>query len=355
MNQQQLNILVNAVQHNCDISDARHGADYSLCVYLMKMREYYRWEQRLPYGAALEKDAVGNWLQAREQLWEALEDADWQSLCIAEQEYDPYDANAINQALAPHGLVYSSGLGQRAKPHFFLGRLERRTRIGGYSVYVAAAEYARDLTAPPAMSLGDQIFLRRESLRRVLWEKLESWRWNRPDNALGQAFACYDFDADLEGSLTAMTDCEIDNTLLHEQGEYLAGNILDNAAWNAMLLDLIQTPAELMARAVRDHLADCLVTLPGIGDRLAADMATGCAALHFYIGNLSPMRAKIFPKLESFYQTWRQHHDNTALRDLAKLGRAHWQRLGRQMIGLHRTHGSGAAPMIRDLIEQNPL
>lgn len=89
MNQQQLNILVNAVQHNCDISDARHGADYSLCVYLMKMREYYRWEQRLPYGAALEKDAVGNWLQAREQLWEALEDADWQSLCIAEQSTIP--------------------------------------------------------------------------------------------------------------------------------------------------------------------------------------------------------------------------------------------------------------------------
>jgi hypothetical protein len=29
-----------------------------------------------------------------------------------------------------------------------------------------------------------------------------------------------------------------------------------------MLLDLAQTPAELMARAVRDHLADCLVTLP---------------------------------------------------------------------------------------------
>lgn len=48
MKPQQLNVLAGAVQYNCHISDARHGADYSLCIYLMKMREYYRWEQRLP-------------------------------------------------------------------------------------------------------------------------------------------------------------------------------------------------------------------------------------------------------------------------------------------------------------------
>ena len=40
MNQQMVRDLAQAVQHNCHISDARHGADYSLCVYLMKMREY---------------------------------------------------------------------------------------------------------------------------------------------------------------------------------------------------------------------------------------------------------------------------------------------------------------------------
>lgn len=76
MNSQQPHILAGAVQHNCHIPDARHGADYSLCIDLMKMREYFGWEQRLPYGATLEKNAVGAWLQAREQRWEALEDAD---------------------------------------------------------------------------------------------------------------------------------------------------------------------------------------------------------------------------------------------------------------------------------------
>ena len=284
MNAQQLNILAGVVQHNCHISDARHGADYSLCIYLMKMREYFRWEQRLPYGAALQKDAVGDWLQAREQLWEQLEDADLAPLCIDGQDYDPYDADAINDALSPHGLVYSSGLGNRAKPHFFLGELERHAQNGACSVYVAASEYARDLTAPPAMTRGSSIFLRRESLSRMLWEKLESWRWNRPDNALGRAFACYDFDTDLDASLAAMTDREVDNALLHEQGEYQAGQLLGDDAWNAMLLDLAETPAELMARAVRDHLADCLVTLPRIGALARAQCRRGA---------MRPMRASM--------------------------------------------------------------
>lgn len=365
MTPQQLNILADAVQHNCHISDARYGGDYSLCIYLMKMREYYRWEQGLPLGVPLEKDAVGEWLQAREQLWEDLEEAELKSLAIDGHTFDPYDTDGINQALAPHGLVYSSGLGSRAKPHFFLGELQQRERTGGYELFVAANEYARDLTAPPAMTRGSSIFLRRESLSRMLWEKLEGWRWSRPDNALGRAFACYDFDTDLQGALAAMTDREIDNALLHEQGEYQAGEMLaddmraavprSDDAWNAMLLDLVQTPAELMARAVRDHLADCLVTLPRIGDKLDADAEAGAAALHFYIGNLTHMRKAIFPSLASAYDIWCRRGDAAPLRAVAERGREHWQRLGLEMIALHRISGDDAAARIRELVDEAHL
>ena len=80
MKSENIRDLVRSVQTNCHISDARHGADYSLCVYLMKMREYYRWEQGLPYGAILGKDKVGDWLAAREQLWENLEEAEFEDV-----------------------------------------------------------------------------------------------------------------------------------------------------------------------------------------------------------------------------------------------------------------------------------
>lgn len=354
MNQQQVQALTATVQRNCDISDARHGGDYSLCVYLMKMREYYRWEKRLPFGAALEKDSVGDWLAAREQLWERIAEEDLGPIEIAGRRYDPFDAEAINAALGPEGLVYSSGLGNQAKPHFFLGELERRDDNGGCSVYVAAGEYARDLTAPPAMSRGTSIFLRRESLRRMLWEKLESWRWSRPDNALGRAFACYDFDADLEGSLDAMADREIDNALLHEQGEVQAGERLGDGDWNAMLLDLGQTPAELMARAVRDHLADSLVTLPHLLERLGAD-GEQRAALHFYIGNLTHLRKSLFPSLGTAYEQWRAHRDPGPLAAAAERGRDHWEALGREMLALHRARGAEAAGPIRDRVSAGHL
>lgn len=337
MKPQQLNVLAGAVQYNCHISDARHGADYSLCIYLMKMREYYRWEQRLPFGVALSKDAVGDWLQAREQLWEELEHAEFAPLPIDGHDYDPYDAEAINRALAPQGLVYSSGLGNSAKSHFFLGDLERYGQNGDCSVYVASSEYARDLAAPPAMTRGSTIFVRRESLGRMLWEKLEGWRWNRPDNALGRAFACYEFDDDMEGSLAAMTDREIDNALLHEQGEFYAGQILGDEAWNSMLLDLSQTPAEIMARSVRDHLADCLITLSRIIAKLGEDGEA--AALHFYAGNLTHMRKEIFPGLMQAYDIWRLDGDSVPLREIADRGSRHWQRVGLEMIRFHQRHG----------------
>lgn len=353
MNQEALNVLAASVQRNCDISDARHGSDYSLCVYLMKMRELYRWEMRLPFGAALEKDAVGDWLAAREQRWEALEGAELAPVTVEGAEYDPFDADAINARLEPQGLVYSSGLGNRGKPHFFLGDLERHARDGGCSVYVAAGEYARDLTAPPAMTRGASIFLRRESLRRMLWEKLESWRWSRPDNALGRAFACYDFDADLEAALAAMAEREIDNALLHEQGEVQAGARLGDADWNAMLLDVIDTPAELMARAVRDHLADCLVTLPALV--APAHDGLDAAALHFYIGNLTHMRRAIFPGLAGAYEDWRRDGGSAGLGDMASRGRAHWERLGHAMLALHRERGTEAALPIRELVDAGHL
>lgn len=343
MKSNQLEALADTVQYNCHVSDARHGGDYSLCVYLMKMREYYRWEHKLPYGAPLGKDAVGDWLAAREELWEGLEDADLRPLSIQGRDHDPFDADAINEDLAADGLVYSSGLGNRAKPHFFLGRLEQRLSRGGYTVYVAAGEYARDLAAPPAMTLGNSIFLRRESLRRMLWEKLESWRWSRPDNALGRAFACYDFDADLAGSLDAMTDREIDNALLHEQGEYEAGQLLDDAAWNAMVADVAGTPAELMVRAVRDHLADALVTLPKLAEQADAP------ALHFYVGNLNNMRKHLFPSLTTAYDAWRAGGDTEPLVAAATRGRDHWLALGREMVARHNAGGSEHAALVAEL------
>ena len=65
------------MQTNCHIADARSAADLSLCIYLLQMREFYRWEHGIAPLAPLPREAVGTWLAEREALWEALEPRDF--------------------------------------------------------------------------------------------------------------------------------------------------------------------------------------------------------------------------------------------------------------------------------------
>ena len=254
--------LIDAVQHNCDIADARHGTDYGICTYLLKMRELYRWQRGIPLGARLEKEHVGDWLTAREAHLESLEQAEFAALDIGGRSIDPFDAESVNASLGAEGLVYSAGLVDGARPHFFLAELEYEQRAdNGFLLRVSGRELARCLNSPPAMTRGSTIFLRRESLRRLLWEKYEAWLWNRPENAMARAIAHYPFETALDDALDAMSEAEMAVIEAHERGEHQAGLELGDG-WEAMLLDLSLTPAELMARAVRDHLADCTHTLP---------------------------------------------------------------------------------------------
>lgn len=341
--------LTRAVQRNCDIVDARHGGDLGMCTYLLKMREYFRWEKGFGFRDRLPHDEIGDWLSTREAYWATLLDADFADIRIDGAVFDPFDADGINHALEPQGLVYSGGLIGAGKPHFFLGHLERVETPGdGFSIRVCDRELARGLSAPPAMTRERSIFLRREALRRYLWERLEIWRWNSPKNALARAFACYDFASDLEGALEAMTEKELQTALQHEIGEVQATALLGDD-WHRMLGDVLGTPAELMARAVRDYVADCLCTLPHLvaqGDE---------APIHFFIGALTNMRKEIFPGLLRAYEEWRDGGDLEPFAALAGVGRGHWLGVARAMVDLHREHGETAAAPIAELVRDSYL
>ncbi len=332
--------LIETVQYNCDIADARHGGDYGMCTYLLRMRELYRWQQGLPLDAPLANDAVGDWLTARERHLADIEAEDYRPIEIDGRCYDPFDAEPINARIAARGLVYSAGLAEAARPQFFLAELlDRALADDGCSLWVCGRELARCLSAPPAMTRGKSVFLRRDALRRHLWERYEAWLWNRPDNAMARAIACYPFAQDPDGALDAMTEAEMAVIEAHERGEYQAGIQLGEA-WDAMLLDLRSTPAEIIARAVRDHLADCSHTLP----MLIAQRRD--ASLHFFMANLGAMRKQLFPALQTVYQHWLDSGDGSGFVALAERGVAHWLALAREMIGLHRAEPRAAADAI---------
>ncbi len=58
--------LTQQIQHNCHISDAQYAGNYTLCIYLLKMREFYRWQKQRPFTQKLDNHDIGDWLTQRE-------------------------------------------------------------------------------------------------------------------------------------------------------------------------------------------------------------------------------------------------------------------------------------------------
>ena len=332
-----LSALIDTVQKNCTIADARHARDMTMCTFLLEMREYYRWEMEIPYGARLPRDELGDWLNAREDLWNAVEEEDFLPLPLGLTGIDPFEADAVNRALVPQGLVYSSGLGQFRKPHFVLAELKRAEMREGVQVLVAGCEYARDLIAPPAAMRDGAIFLRLDAVRRLLWNKYEEWQWKEKETSLGRAFSHYGFEHELEHGLDRMAEAEGETMILHELGEARAESLLGDD-WNTMLGMLPSRRAELLARAVRDHLADCLVTLPTLLEREAI------GSLHFYLANLSGLRRALFPALLRAYEAWLGDRNPARLARTVEAGEAHWLDAARRLAAaFHQDPAQGDA------------
>ena len=339
--------LIKNVQLNCHISDARHAGNYTLCMYLLKMREFYRWEHQHSFSEKLSSDDIGNWLTRREALWDKIENQDYQLLQIASSDFDPFDSPAINQKIFSQNLVYSGGYGIKDKPHFFLADLEKKENINNYTIYISGKEYARDLTAPPAMSQHNTIYIRRESFKRLIWEHTDEWRWNKPENAMARAIRCYDFDNDLENALSKMTDNELDAAVLHEIGEIQVGEKL--FGWHQMMSDITFTQAEIMARAVRDHYADTLHTLPTLIEN------NNRASIHFYFANLTNMRKHIFPSLMTAYNKWCVSKNINTIEQTVTTSVDHWQNISQQMLALHQQYTKQCSVRIEALVNDNHI
>ena len=304
-----------SVQTNCHISDAKYAGNYSLCVFLLKMREYYRWEKNIPLSQPLNKSEVGDWLSQREADWNDYENRELISLLINNLDFNPFDDVGINATLNPQGFVYSGGIGVFGKPYFFLAEMESHQTIDELCIYVSTRELARDLVSPPAMIIENRIYIRKESLRRYIWEKIEEWRWKSDNNTpMARALACYEAnDQNMETVLNAMCDNESHSAILHELGEAKANTLL-GTEWKDILQTLPHSGLELKLRAIKDHIADTISTLPGL---LETD---NIPALHFYFANLTGMRREIFPEAIQAYRKWHDTSNPKILENLCLQG-----------------------------------
>ncbi len=342
-----LGALVSAVQANCHVADARHATELPLCIYLLQMRELYRWERGLAFGTMLDRDDVGCWLAAREDLWTRVEASSLQPLPWQGRLFDPQDADALNAVLVPHGLLYGVGHAGSERLCFFVARLHHAEQRGDdLSVQIAGAELARSLFAPPAaLAGGSTIVLRRESLARWLWERFEAFSLRPsagPFQSLADAYRLTG-PGDFVAALPRLVDDQSETLLLHELGEHRAARELE-PRWSAMRLALRQRRTEALVAAVRDHLADLLLTLPTLLER--GDVP----AMHFWFAGYEGQRQRLFPSLLLAYEAWRAGDAGRQLTLATQRGSAHFRRLADEVLVLHDRLGAHAGPAIDSLL-----
>jgi hypothetical protein len=180
------------------------------------------------------------------------------------------------------------------------------------------------------MTIGRTVFVSQGAVRRFLWEKIEEANWRRRgDTPVHRSIACYGPYADEDELLDRMAAKETRSMILHELGEVRAGEML-GPGWEEMLAALPRSRAEFTARAIRDHLADCLVTLPRLIEALDE------AALHFYFANFTGIRKALFPEAAHAYRRWLDHGNLNALDAAHREGRDRWLAAARRVLEHYR-------------------
>lgn len=327
--------LIDRVQQNCNLSDALYAGNYSMCIFLLKMREYYRWENNLSFSHKLPLNDVGDWLVKREHHWSQIEKDSFQHLPLS-KTFDPFDADNINSDLINDGYVYSSGIGIFGKPHFFIGKLLDTKEFNGMKIFISGKEFARDLVAPPAMSLNNNIFIRQESVRRYIWEKVEEWRLNKNKaGPMKNVLAHWPDLNNIEPILDSLVEIETETMILHEVGEIQAGHELGKQ-WKQMMLEMSGTKAEFFLRAVRDILADCLVTLPSLLEN------DNNMSIHFYFANFSGLRKHLFPELRHSYEEWCKNKKTCTISTSINKNIERWHKIAVQSLKNYKANGRKA-------------
>jgi hypothetical protein len=329
--------LAAAVQANCDFADALHAREKSLCTYLLGMREYFRWSAQLAPGTAPDRARLSAWIAAREQEWDALRDragAGFAALPLA-GGVDPFDERSANRELDAHGLVYGAGIGLFGAPMFFLARRQSSTTRAGARVIVAGTELARGITAAPATSRDSTIVIRGDALRRWLWTRAESALRGPRASAFAHALRAYGAADHPATAVERMAEAEAETLILHELGELRAGELL-GPEWEDMLAGVDDRRTEVVLRAVRDVLADCLHTLPELIARGAN------ASLLVWFATFDGLRRALAPDFADAYDAGTNRLDVAALGRAIDSGRQLWSGIAAELLDHWRDGGAEA-------------
>lgn len=334
MESQELKGLTRQVLQNCDISDATHAGLYSICGLALRLRDLYKWENRLPPWEERDSSEILDWIDAKETRWETFAENEYAPLTVCGQTFDPFDADGVNAVLEPHRIYYGAGYAHRLKPTFFLAEVENKTRLNGYKIYTLGRELARDLLTIPAMSQNDSVLLRQESAGLFLWDKIFYIKKSgRPalNFALEHLGIAEKDPTLLHRHLPKIFAAVKDTYIYHELGE-LQDASFDRESWREIVAAFPFSPVEFIARALKDLLADTCEfgTLHHIIQKRQS------AGLAFYVAFIEGLAKEFFPEIGIAFQEFAGSEDWRAIEQAVAQGYQNAQKHTHMILDIYR-------------------
>jgi hypothetical protein len=302
-----LDSIASQVLENCSISDSRHAGLYSICGLALRLRDLYKWEKGLDPWIEKESSEILDWIGEKEEQWDRLAKRDFDEIRISGGIYDPFDVGGINAVLEPEGLLYGAGYVHSLKPTFFLAYLEDKKEIEGCTVYILGRELARDLFTVPALSQDDCILVRKESAKLLLWDQMFFIK-KSGQLALRYGLENYGLNAQdpegLHSNLARISAAEMQTYIYHELGE-VKDTVFERDLWRKIIATFPHSPTELLARTVKDVLAD--TNKYGTLQYIVRERKT--ASLAFYVAFLDGLRKELFPEIIEAFREFTQTHN----------------------------------------------
>lgn len=324
--------LIETVRRNCDISDARDNGIYSICTLVLKLRNRYKWEKGIEPWQEPEPGELLDWIEARENYWEAIAAEEYAFLTTGEVRADPWDIETVNAVLADSGLIYGAGYGRSMKAIFFLAEMLHQESVDGCPVLLLGREWATELARPFAMLQGEQIIIRRAPLRYFFWDHIMDLRASCRSpimHALQQHGVADNGDPVPEriaAGLERIVDAEIPIFIRHEIGE-LRESILDSATLKVIISRFPHSAIEFVGRTLKDILAD---THPdGMIPFIISEKRE--ASLAFYVGFLDGVRKLLFPEITPAFARFLVERDWQAIEKARRACRNRLQHLAERM------------------------
>ncbi|SHO49261.1 Sfum_1244 family protein [Desulfopila aestuarii] len=294
--------LIEDIQHNCNISDARDHGIYSMCTMVLKLRNLYKWEKGLQPWEEPESADLLDWIDAKEKFWATIANEPYRPLSAFGGTIAPLDLEEVNATLNGT-LFYGAGYGRSMKAVFFLAEKREQRIVEGCPVTILGLEQAREMASPFAMVQEGQIIIRSQSLRYFFWDQVQEVR-SSCRSSLRYALDDYGVLRDgvldqnlFRDTLDRIVEEEMNLFVYHEVGEMLQST-LTSESLKTIIGHFPGSVLEFVGRAVKDILAD--IHPQGLLAYVIREERI--SSLAFYLAFMDGLRAKLFPEIQAAWQ-----------------------------------------------------